>query len=221
MVPDSSKALVNLLLCCLHWRQGAMQALAPLPPPPPDWPPFNISSPLADRFQPPEPPAGPLWPQFSPTASAPPAAPIRSPPPDAAGTARPLPIVVSSSVAAAVMLGVLGALWAVVRQRRKQRGMEATEKAAELQGGRGPRRSGSSSGRSVLSRVQSRKVEVPETTQMFISTVRPAPAVLCAACCVCCVLAVSFLTHDAGVGIGAPAIHVMHALSATHAVRVM
>lgn len=154
-----------------------MQELGPLPPPPPDWPPFNTSSPLADRFQPPELPAGPLWPQFSPTASAPPAAPIRSPPADAAGTARPLPVVVSGSVAAVVMLGVLGALWAVVRQRRKRQVREAIQKAAELQGGRGPRRSGSSSGRSALSRVQSRKVEVPETTQMFISTVRHAPAV--------------------------------------------
>lgn len=81
---------------------------------------------------------------------------------------------VCSALAGAVLLCVLGALWVLLRRRRK---LEEQAKVARvgawhtLRAQRGHRRDASGSGRSSLSMVQSRKVEVPETTQMLISTV--------------------------------------------------
>lgn len=85
-----------------------------------------------------------------------------------------LEVGVAGAVAAAALLAIAGAVFVVLRQRSKRRASEEAAAKAPVGASRtGPRHGPSGNLYSEPSIVQSRKVEVPDTTQVLISTVRP------------------------------------------------
>eukprot|EP00892_Ulva_mutabilis_P004168 jgi/Ulvmu1/2122/UM127_0007.1 len=146
------------------WFALTRETLGELPPPPAGWPDFESNIPPVPVRPPPQQPR--LWADFKPVAAAPPAG--MEPP--RVERQSPLGVGLPAAVAAAALLVVVVGVWARLRWGRKRRAREAD--AAKAAGASRSRSAGnpSSSGRSELSIVQSRKVEVPETTQILILT---------------------------------------------------